>query len=276
MSFFVQLSKKKRLSGAVRNNRLLKSLSKSVYKALTFPFTRNGVKVSIGGAGIYRLDHNFTFSRYDEFGDKHNSGFKNWIDCCKGKAAVFDIGAHIGLYALPASSVVAPGGTVYAFEPAEANRMYLGRHLRYNNIRNVEILPYLAGETSKDGQIFFESRRSDPMNSVNPKKKRNVYRQVLRRQISLDDFSAQYGIGPEVIKIDVEGAEYGVLAGAAGIIDKYKPVIFLSVHPDQLMLFESSAERLMDMVKGLNYTARDYSGKTVSRFEFGEYVLSAQ
>ena len=41
---------------------------------------------------------------------------------------------------------------------------------------------------------------------------------------------------PDVIKIDVEGSELNVLQGAKNILTQYKPIIFLSVHPEHLKI----------------------------------------
>lgn len=273
MSFFLNLSKRKKLSEVVRKNRLLKALVKSAYKTVTFPFTRNGVEINIGGAGNYRLDHNFTFMRYDEFGNRHNSGFWKWIDCCREKTVVFDVGAHIGLYTLPAAGVVAKSGVVYAFEPSEANRKYLKRHLEYNKINNVEILPYVVGEAANKAQVFYESMETNPMNSINPAKNPGSYRRVIKEQISIDEFAFKNSVQPEVIKIDVEGAERNVLRGASEIIKKYSPVIFLSAHPKQLPLCGASIEKLEGIILQLGYHVLNHNGAEVKNIEFGEYIL---
>ncbi len=274
MSLFLKLSKNKSLSGVVKKSLVLKTAAKYVYKIVSFPFTRRGVEVNIGGAGNYRLDHNFTFSRYEEFGDRHNSGFREWVNCCRGKNAVFDIGAHIGLYALPASRAVAPSGRVYAFEPSEANRMYLNKHLSCNGINNVDVFSCLIGDVSKKEQEFYENRKTDPMNSLRPKKKISAYRKVLREQISLDDFVFTRSVKPEVIKIDVEGAECGVLKGAGVVMRQHRPVIFLSVHAGQLSLFGDSAGELMELITRGNYIIRDHNQNMVSDFKSGEYILT--
>jgi len=274
MDLFRKLSRIKWMSDVVRKNRILKTLLKSVYMGLLFPFTRKGVNVDIGGVGSYKLDYNFSFSRYEEFGDKHNAGFNEWVKYCKNKKAVFDVGAHIGLYTLPASRAIAAGGAVYAFEPSEANRRYLRRHLDYNGISNVTVLPYVVGGVSKKECEFYENRKTDPMNSVNPKKNINRFQRVTREQINLDDFSAKHSLRPEAIKIDVEGAEYDVLKGARTVIERFKPVVFLSVHPDRLAVFNTSAEELMELVNHLGYVARDYNNNEMAGFVFGEYVLT--
>lgn len=240
-----------------------------------FPFTRKGINVNIGGLGIYKLDCNFALRDYESFGDRHNAGFRKWIECCKDKKAVFDIGAHIGLYTLPASSVIARDGTVYAFEPSEANRRYLKRHLEYNNIHNVVLFPYIVGEEEKEGQIFYESKDTNPMNSLYPKKNINLYSKVYREQISLDDFVKRTNLTPDVIKIDVEGYECNVLKGARRIIESYKPIIFLSVHPEQLTLFKSSVEELKKIVDNLRYIIQDWDGREPKDLAgLKEYILT--
>ena len=273
MKNLIKVLKNTKVGYTIRRNPLLKSSVKSIYKIIMFPFTRKGIDVSIGGTGCYRLDYNFAFSEYESFGDRHNAGFRKWIECCKNKAVIFDVGAHIGLYTLPASKAIAPGGTVYAFEPSEANRRYLKRHLEYNKIYNVILSPYIVGEATKKKQIFYESKNINPMDSLHPKKNTNLYRQVYKEQISLDDFIKNFKVGPEVIKIDVEGSECNVLKGACRIISEYKPIIFLSIHPKQLSLFNSSIEILKDLIDSLGYIIQDQDGGRTAEFKHKEYLL---
>ncbi|MBU4377322.1 MAG: FkbM family methyltransferase [Candidatus Omnitrophica bacterium] len=263
-----------KLADFIRRNFLLKSLVRGVYQIFIFPFTRKGVDVNIGGAGKYRLDYIFALRGYDGFGDKHNAGFRKWIDCCRDKKIVFDVGAHIGLYTIPAAKAIRQDGRVYAFEPGAANRKYLMRHFKYNNVSNAIIAPYLVGEESKKEQLFYENKKTDPMNSLHPKKNVWLYKRVYREQVTLDDFVRWNNIEPQVIKIDVEGAEYCVLKGAYEAIKRYSPVIFLSVHPKQLGLFGSSAAEVLELINSLQYTAHNCNGEKVSELDFGEYILS--
>ena len=48
--------------------------------------------------------------------------------------------------------------------------------------------------------------------------------------VSLRDFITRYGFAPDVLKIDVEGAETEVLRGGADFLREWKPAILLSVH----------------------------------------------
>ena len=52
--------------------------------------------------------------------------------------------------------------------------------------------------------------------------------------ITIDSVVQKTNTLPDVIKIDVEGAEMKVLQGCVSVLSQKHPVIFLSVHSDQL------------------------------------------
>ena len=80
-------------------------------------------------------------------------------------------------------------------------------------------------------------------------------------------------LAPDLIKIDVEGAEVRVLQGACEIMRRYRPVVFLSVHPDRIEAMGSSVEELGALIESLGYRAFEIAGAPVSTFHFAEYVL---
>lgn len=54
-------------------------------------------------------------------------------------------------------------------------------------------------------------------------------------QIKIDDLVEQYNVPPpDMMTMDVEGSEFEVLKGAEKTIEKYKPRIYLSLHPEFL------------------------------------------
>ncbi len=251
----------------------IRRIVKELYRRMFKPFLKNGVNVNIGGTGRFRFDYIFAFSRFEEFGSKHNAGFSKWLNACRGKRTVLDVGAHIGLYSIPASTVVHKEGLIYAFEPSSANCVYLERHKRFNGIENIKVLSYLVGETASDNTEFYEAKDADAMNSVFVRKNRNNYKKILKKQVSLDEFCIKNRIAPEVLKIDVEGAELGVLKGAKGIFTKYKPVVFLSVHPRTLSLIGQSAEDVLEQIRRLGYSIYGADGNETDIDRHNEYIL---
>lgn len=53
-------------------------------------------------------------------------------------------------------------------------------------------------------------------------------------QVKIDDLVEQHGIIPTALTMDVEGSEWEVLQGAEQTLKKYKPQIWLSLHPEFL------------------------------------------
>lgn len=71
-------------------------------------------------------------------------------------------------------------------------------------------------------------------------------------QIKLDEVGV-----PDVITIDVEGAEWFVLKGAEGILENERPLVFVSIHPEFMRdLYEMKDADLHDFMK-----QRGYQGK---------------
>lgn len=50
-------------------------------------------------------------------------------------------------------------------------------------------------------------------------------------QITIDDYCTSYAVYPQVLTLDVEGAELEVLRGAQGVLRQKRPTVFVSIHP---------------------------------------------
>ncbi|MEO8036164.1 MAG: FkbM family methyltransferase, partial [Acidobacteriota bacterium] len=138
-------------------------------------------------------------------------------------AIVFDVGANVGFFTLLASRLAGPGGHVYAFEPVPLNLEFLRRHLQLNKSGNVTVLPLAASSTR--GTAHFALAGSPSMGSLSADGELTVRTETLDALIA-----AGTARPPTFMKIDVEGAEYDVLTGAAETLRQYEPAIFLSTH----------------------------------------------
>jgi FkbM family methyltransferase len=144
-------------------------------------------------------------------------------------AVVYDVGANVGIYSLLASLRAGPSGKVYAFEPLERNLLYLRRHLTLNHVENCVILERAV--CNREGtRPFSVAAWSSSMAHLAPDG------EALIRSTSLD--SCVYGEErlrpPDILKIDVEGAELEVLEGATRTLTEFRPTIFLEIHGTQL------------------------------------------
>lgn len=138
-------------------------------------------------------------------------------------SVVYDIGAHVGFYTLLAARSVSPGGKVIAFEPVPQNIYYLKEHLRLNRCSNVIVFESAIAERS--GFTFFEEGQSSFTGRISSEGT-SKYQTVSIDSIVLDGKAPP----PDIMKIDVEGAEMLVFSGAIATIQKYHPIIFLATH----------------------------------------------
>lgn len=141
---------------------------------------------------------------------------------------VYDIGAHAGLYTLISSDRVGPEGHVYAFEPFPSNLDHLRRHIALNHLRNCTVVA--AAVSNCSSRCRFDPSTHDAAGHLSDSGSVEV------ETVSLDEFL--YGRGdirpPNVMKINAEGAEADILMGARRTIAEHFPLIFLSVHSQEI------------------------------------------
>jgi FkbM family methyltransferase len=142
---------------------------------------------------------------------------------------VYDVGANVGIYSLLASCAVGTSGHVYAFEPLERNLTYLRKHFALNNLQNCTVLA--SAVCNVEGAVTFSTAgRTASMAGISPSGEITVPSTTLDNCI----YGEQRQRPPNLIKIDVEGAEFQVLIGATRAIAQFHPTIFLEIHGTEL------------------------------------------
>jgi FkbM family methyltransferase len=139
----------------------------------------------------------------------------------------FDIGANVGFYSILASRLVGTDGNVVAFEPLVRNLSYLQRHVELNHADNVRVLPFAL--SSENTILSFATGPNSAMGHLS-----RDGGEMLVPTVTLDDIAERLGLMPDVMKMDVEGAEMDVFRGASRVLSEAKPTIFLSTHSPEL------------------------------------------
>lgn len=162
---------------------------------------------------------------------------KEFLNYLKKDSIIFDIGANVGYYTLLASKKIDNSGLVFAFEPAVRNLSFLYRHIQLNKVKNVIVLPFACSNTNSLEVFSFDKdsalghlENNYITQSINP------LSSTIVNTTTVDNFVEKIGVIPNIIKIDVEGAELQVLRGAKETLAQQKVTIFLSIHTDQLKI----------------------------------------
>ena len=192
-----------------------------------------------------------------------------------------DIGANVGLHTMYMAKLAGDSGAVYAFEPSPVNVKTLRYHIKVNNLRQVNIVDKVVAD--QDGGIlpFFLLNGGDhSSNSLTfgreevPNLDTTLHqnaRRVLVETISIDRFCDETQVVPDLIKIDVEGAELLVLRGSARILSSVRPKIILAVHPWWLPPGQMTDDIVAFLI-GKAYVISDGAGNQVTHLGYGEYL----
>src|SRR6516165_2298515 len=171
---------------------------------------------------------------------------------------IWDIGANVGLFSLAAAVCAGDQGQVIAFEPDAWIAQLLRRTSRAQPIHNarITVVPVaVASEISlRSFSIAIRSRASNALSEYGLTEMGGVKEQYLVPAFNLDWLLSNLPT-PDIIKIDVEGAELEVISNQVRMLTEVRPVILCEVasnNADEITkLLTSAAYRLFDGDKTL-------------------------
>lgn len=139
-----------------------------------------------------------------------------------------------------------------AFEPIPSTFDQLKENVKINNLNNIKI--YNFGFSNREAELTFylEPEASVSASAANISNKSDVEK-VLCLVKKLDDFVNNYGIKPDFIKCDVEGAELHVYQGGIETINRYKPIIFTEMLRKWSAKFNYHPNQIIDLLSDIGY-----------------------
>ncbi len=136
-------------------------------------------------------------------------------------ATVFDIGAHQGVVAAMLAHEVGPSGLVVAVEGNAHNCQAAVKNRELNNLPQIEVVQ--AAIADKPGKLYFNTGLNGQLDDGS-----GAGGRVAVDAITLDGLAERYGF-PDVVFLDVEGAEYLALSGGHRVLESGAD-FFVEVH----------------------------------------------
>ena len=162
---------------------------------------------------------------------------------------VYDIGAQAGFYTLFFSRLAGDRGKVFAFEPCAYEARFLIDHVRLNHLDNVRVVQAAVCETRE--LLPMSSDRGTCENRLVD----NPGATLMVPTLSLDSSGLPV---PDLIKMDVEGAEAAVLRGAQRTLLEARPVLFVALHGDE------QRKACAIILRDAGYSIHDLDGQRLS------------
>lgn len=144
---------------------------------------------------------------------------------------VYDIGANIGLISLVLGLRRRGSACAFhCFEPEPRNHQQLSRNIEANELAS-KLEPHRLALGRADGSAELHIRGTAGEGRHSIAENRGATGAIEVQVQTIASFSAAHGGPPDVIKIDVEGAEGDVLAGMEGMPESDLPrEVFLEIH----------------------------------------------
>ena len=219
---------------------LVKSLAYKTFDVVTLG---RGIKREIAGVDI-RFPAKW--SRYYEANYEPET-FKFFRENLKQGNTVLDIGGHIGLFAVFTASLVGPEGKVFTFEPTPFTRDVLQQVIDLNGCGTIVEVRREAVSSAVGKAMFFDT--GDEISNSNSLVKTSRSKAEIEVPLTtVDAFAAERNLRVHCIKIDVEGAELGVLKGARNTFLDQRPVARLGLHPSFIAQNGHSLEEIWQVL----------------------------
>lgn len=145
---------------------------------------------------------------------------------------VWDIGANIGFFSLIAARLVGTGSVV-AFEPLPRNLQALGRNVALNDIHNVTAVAVALSDAPGRATLQVLSSQTWAKLDTSPD---TAFQEQLGAvahvevEVSTIDLQLRTQPPPDLLKIDIEGAETAALRGAREVLSEHRPIVICELH----------------------------------------------
>jgi FkbM family methyltransferase len=147
-----------------------------------------------------------------------------------------DIGGNTGIYTVKAAQFFRQhgGGKVVTYEPLPEMLMDLRRNVHLNQFDNVRLRSFCLGEQSGSAELWMNFQRPASSSLVHSDEKAAAFSTLV---FPLDTVWPLEQLNRlDYVKIDVEGAESRVLAGARETFKKLRPIIQLEINHQDVTL----------------------------------------
>ena len=176
-----------------------------------------------------------------------------------------DAGANEGLYTLFASRRVGAGGRVWAFEPSKREFARLQQNLSLNQLQNVQAFQVALADLDGEGDLSIAGYEHEGQNTLGAFVHQGVSLKRTERVTvrTLDSVVRDANLQKvDVIKLDVEGAEYRVIEGARTVLTKHRPVVLFEASDAALQQQQSSLDSLTRLLSSFKYRLFVFDSRT--------------
>jgi len=194
------------------------------------------------GTLLYNWKDTYVGRSLDFYGEFSEGKVRMFDQILKPGMVAVDVGANIGCHTVFMAQKVSPGGAVFAYEPQRVVHQMLCANLALNALTNVKATHAAAG--AEAGEIIVPNIEYGAGGNIGGVELGSHTEGETVAVVPIDQLQLSVC---HLIKVDVEGMENDVIAGAAATIGRCRP--FLYVENDR----RDRSSQLIKRLFGLDY-----------------------
>lgn len=213
---------------------------------------REGLSFMVSPSTRFGMDH---FSYLDPTVVQEMDTF---LELAKDKRCFLDIGSLHGVFSLAFCSM-SPEKSAYAFEPSPMAFPYLLYHKHANPSLNLSLFQLALSDAKAPLLVDYHWQHMRALGDGAP-----VSNETLTINTDTGDaICSSLDLAPDLVKIDVEGAEMMVLKGLATTLKQFHPTLLLEVHSELLPRHGTTVQNVLLFVEEIGYSFATLSGASV-------------
>lgn len=143
----------------------------------------------------------------------------------------YDVGANVGFFGMIAARLLGPSGQVVCFEPLPENAKQIEYNARLNGFSNISVRCEALGGSNRTDAFNTSAEPTWGMLSTVGKPPVQASGQIKVEVRTLDSLCAAGSVPPpDLIKMDIEGAEAEALQGAFSTLGSARPILVIELH----------------------------------------------
>lgn len=191
-----------------------------------------------------------TVQKYSRF---EYSQTKFILENLEQKSIFYDVGGYNGYHTIIGSIAE----KVHVFEPDPENLEKLKLNIELNPEQRIKTVERPIWSSEEEIKLETGLERTSKVNKEKGK--------ISKKGVKIDNYAQETGEIPDLIKIDVEGAEYHVLQGGKETLEKHRPKLIIEVHKgERINRLGGSLQKIEELLTDLNYsiTKKDRESET--------------
>ena len=168
----------------------------------------------------------------------------------------YDIGANVGYFSILAGRLAGPGGAIYAFEPVPVNASLVERNARLNHLENVQVMRIAISRQTGRSELLLASYAGGAVlkgAGIPP----DFAGSITVETSTVEDLLKIRKIRPpDIVKIDVEGAELDVLKGMIEVLREKRPKLIIEVDDANELKCEEKLAACREFLRDFRYRTK--------------------